>query len=133
MKPIPSILLDLNEKGWIGVDLDGTLATYGPTYQGPLWIGDPVPLMVERINRWIIEGKTIKIFTARVSKTWLNIVKAEADEMAIKDSIYNWCLKVFNRTFEVTAEKDPYMVELWDDIKLMPVERDIGRLITYAG
>lgn len=133
MKEIPTILLDMEKKKWTGVDLDGCLAAYGPTYMGALWIGDPIPEMVSRINRWIIEGKTIKIFTARVSKSWLDIVKHEATKEDIIDEIYSWCIKVFDRTFEVTAEKDPYMVELWDDIRLMPVERDTGRLITYAG
>lgn len=133
MKPIPNIFFDLNKKGWIGVDLDGTLSTYGLTYIGPLWIGDPVPRMVEKVNQWIIEGKNIKIFTARVSKTWLDIIKNEVSEADVRKTIDDWCIKIFNRTFEITSEKDPYLVEIWDDIRLMPVERNTGRLITYVG
>ena len=54
---------DMKRKGWIGVDLDGTLAVY---YDWEI-IGDPIPLMVERVQQWLKEGKHVKIFTARVS------------------------------------------------------------------
>jgi len=50
--------------GWIGVDLDGTLATYGG-WKGPDDIGAPVPAMMKRVKRWIGEGREVRIFTAR--------------------------------------------------------------------
>ena len=53
----------MTQSGWIGVDLDGTLAKYG------IWdgsIGEPIPLMVERVKIWIALGVEVKIFTARV-------------------------------------------------------------------
>lgn len=51
--------------GWIGVDLDGTLAHYEGWDGGN--IGEPIPLMVNRVKGWLSEGKTVKILTARIS------------------------------------------------------------------
>jgi hypothetical protein len=54
--------------GWIGVDLDGTLAYYDPEADfDPEKVGPPVPKMVARVKRWLAEGKTVKILTARVA------------------------------------------------------------------
>jgi len=51
--------------GWIGVDLDGTLAIY--TELTPLLkIGEPIPPMVDRVKRWIAEGHEVRIMTARM-------------------------------------------------------------------
>ena len=52
-------------KGWIGVDLDATLAEYNG-WKGIEEIGDPVPAMADRVRKWIEEGQPIKIMTARV-------------------------------------------------------------------
>jgi len=43
--------------GWIGVDLDGTLAHY-EGFKGAQHIGEPISPMVERVKRWLAEGKT---------------------------------------------------------------------------
>lgn len=93
--------------GWIGVDLDGTLAEYNG-WQGASHIGKPVPLMVERVKRWLAEGKEVKLFTARVSE----------NNPARQESIFainKWCNDVFGIRLPITAEKDYGMVELWDD------------------
>ena len=52
-------------QGWIGVDLDGTLAYYDH-WRGPHHIGDPIPAMLNRVKSWLAEGKDVRIFTARV-------------------------------------------------------------------
>ena len=52
--------------GWIGVDLDGTLAHYDGWY-GPAHIGEPVPSMLQRVKSWLDEGVEVRIFTARAS------------------------------------------------------------------
>ena len=52
-------------EGWIGVDLDGTLAEY-LGWQGMGHIGEPIAPMVERVKAWLAEGKDVRIFTARV-------------------------------------------------------------------
>ena len=54
-------------EGWIGVDLDGTLAEYDG-WVGPQHIGKPVPLMVDRVKRMLDYGEDVRIFTARVHK-----------------------------------------------------------------
>ena len=82
-----------------------------------------------------MQGRVIKIFTARVSQTWLRYASEstnhEVNEKDIRVTIQNWCIKHLGYVLEITAEKDPYMVELWDDIRLMPVERNTGKLVTY--
>lgn len=55
---------EMNE-GWIGIDLDGTLAEYDG-WKGVEHIGKPIPSMVKRVKEWISEGKDVRIFTARV-------------------------------------------------------------------
>src|SRR6185503_6355526 len=41
--------------GWIGVDLDGTLAEYD-SWKGINYIGEPIPLMVSRVREWVCSG-----------------------------------------------------------------------------
>ncbi len=53
--------------GWIGVDLDGTLARYDG-WVGVMHVGDPVPAMLDRVQRWLEQGLDVRIFTARVSR-----------------------------------------------------------------
>lgn len=90
------------KNGWIGVDLDGTLAHYDG-WKGIEHIGAPIPKMVERIKRWRAEGKRVKIFTARA-----------CDRAAIP-YIQKYCFEIFGEAFDVTNIKDYGMVELWDD------------------
>ena len=51
--------------GWIGVDLDGTLAEYDK-WVSPTHIGKPILRMVKRVQKWLAEGRQVKIMTARV-------------------------------------------------------------------
>jgi hypothetical protein len=98
--------------GWIGVDLDGTLAMY-ESWQGPTHIGEPVPAMVERVKRWLAEGREVRIFTARVSHdgSMERIREAGAAMSAIK----KWTTEHIGRVLPVTNVKDYAMIELWDD------------------
>ena len=93
--------------GWIGVDLDGTLAKF-QGWQGAEYIGEPIPCMVNRVKRWLAEGKDVRILTARVSG---NHLEAELSRIAI----HKWCMKYFKQILPVTATKDYGMVECWDD------------------
>ena len=54
------------DTGWIGVDLDGTLAHYDG-WKGVDHIGDPVPKMLMRVLDWRRQGLAVRIFTARVA------------------------------------------------------------------
>lgn len=88
--------------GWIGVDLDGTLAVYGG--QGSInTIGEPIAPMLERVKRWLSEGREVKIFTARASLPELI------------PPVEQWCLKYLGTILPVTCSKDFGMIELWDD------------------
>lgn len=88
--------------GWIGVDLDATLAHYDG-WVAPTHIGDPVPLMADRVRKWLAEGKEVRIFTARACKP---------DGIP---PVEEWCLKHFGVKLRVTNRKDFKMVQLWDD------------------
>jgi hypothetical protein len=99
-------------KGWIGVDLDGTLAEYDE-WQGPAHIGKPIPRMLERVKAWLEEGKDVRIVTARVSHD------GSSDRMLLTlvahEAITNWCVRWLGTTLPVTCGKDYAMLELWDD------------------
>lgn len=88
--------------GWIGVDLDGTLAHY-TGWKGPDSIGEPIPLMVARVKQWLGMGTTVKIFTAR----------ACVPEQI--PPIQAWLKRHGLPDLEITNVKDFGMIELWDD------------------
>ena len=94
---------DAEEKQWIGVDLDGTLAMAEP-WQGFEHIGKPVPNMVKRLNVWLGMGYTVKIVTARAAEPEVAIPPIKA-----------WLKKHGLPDLEVTNAKDMDMIELWDD------------------
>ncbi len=106
-------------KGWIGVDLDGTLAHYDH-WRGPSHIGEPIPKMLARVRQWVSEGKDVRIFTARVSGGLAPHTSEE--QRATRDTIDEWSLEHVGKILPVTNEKDYAMVELWDDraIQVIP-------------
>lgn len=103
--------------GWIGVDLDGTLAHYDE-WKGIEHIGEPVPAMRDRVLLWLAEGKDVRIFTARVH--------LDHDDGAAGDYIAAWCIKHLGAELPITNEKDFGMIELWDD-RCVRVELNTGR------
>lgn len=119
--------------GWIGVDLDGTLATFGGWKGGE--IGEPVPAMVERVQQWIREGKEVKIFTARVASTGMVNEQGQADDQEFvsqqRELIQAWCVRHIGVSLRVTATKDFAMIELWDD-RAVRVEMNTGRVLGGA-
>lgn len=98
-----------NSNGWIGVDLDGTLAKYDK-WNGIEHIGEPVPLMVNRVKAWLEDGKDVRIFTARVATP-----KDGRDLEKTVRVIEEWSLAHIGRILPVTHVKDHGLVELWDD------------------
>lgn len=110
-----------DDRGWIGVDLDGTLAKYGDRFEGPTHIGEPVPKMLERVKKMLAEKKRVKVFTARVHSD------QPAEQLAlVRRAIDMWCLLHIGQTLEVTNVKDFRMRELWDD-RAIQVEKNTGR------
>lgn len=103
--------------GWIGVDLDGTLAHYDG-WVSIEHIGEPIPLMVNRVLEWIEDGRDVRIFTARAAH--------DPDGNAV-GAIEDWCEKYLGKVLPVTNKKDYEMIELWDD-RAIAVEHNTGRI-----
>ncbi len=105
-----------HQPGWIGVDLDATLAEYHG-WQGIEHIGDPIPAMLERVKKWIAEGQPVKIMTARVycgdsgEPAGDRYREAQRARLVIE----KWCLKHLGVILPVTCCKDFAMITLWDD------------------
>ena len=103
--------------GWIGVDLDGTLARYSGWNGGA--IGEPVPAMLRRVEDWLAMGREVRIFTARVAATGKRKASGEIDSQEFADAqrqaIQAWTHKHLGVRLQVTAVKDFACVELWDD------------------
>jgi hypothetical protein len=99
--------------GWIGVDLDGTLARYDG-WQGIDHVGEPIAPMVERVRLWLAKDQKVKIFTARVS--------AESEREAVVAAIHRWLREQGLPALEVTNVKDFGMIECWDDraVQIIP-------------
>jgi hypothetical protein len=114
--------------GWIGVDLDGTLATYDK-WRGIEHIGEPIAPMIERVKRWLTDGNEVRIFTARVDGG-LGGKEAE-DVAAVRHHVEQWCLKNIGIILPVTNVKDFGMAELWDD-RAVQVEANTGRMLGYS-
>ena len=98
--------------GWIGVDLDGTLARYDG-WKGAEHIGEPIPSMLERVTRWLSTGQEVRIFTARVWTDGTPERTAEATRAG--EIIANWCFEHIGMVLPITCVKDFGMIELWDD------------------
>lgn len=105
-----------NGSPWIGVDLDGTLARDLGSARGDD-IGSPIEPMLVRVQKWIAEGRTVKIFTARAS--------SPRQVVAIKE----WLASCGLPDLEVTNVKDLHMIELWDD-RCVQVTTNLGEPIS---
>lgn len=110
------------QRGWIGVDLDGTLAVYDG-WKGLDHIGAPVPAMVARVKQWLADGWEVRIFTARVTPA------PGADIGGFRLALMEW-LVVEGLPFDLQATnvKDFEMVELWDD-RAVSVEQNTGKAL----
>lgn len=111
--------------GWIGVDLDGTLAHWDRAY--PDEIGAPIPAMVERVKKWLAEGREVRIFTSRVETVTQDVETAKHQAQRI----VWWCRAHLGRVLPVTCSKDFECLEIWDD-RAVSVERNTGRMLRCA-
>ena len=103
---------------WIGVDLDGTLAEWDG-WKGPEYIGKPIPLMLDRVKRWIKMDIEVRVFTARAS------VPEHIPP------VQKWLKENGLGNVRVTNEKDYRMLQLWDD-RCIQVIPNTGQLIKNA-
>lgn len=119
--------------GWIAVDLDGTLAFYD-TWRGVEHIGEPIAPMLDRVKRWLSEGKDVRIFTARVDGGTVALSmgdkngEAHRDVENVRAHIEAWCVRHVGRVLPVTCQKDYGMIELWDD-RCVQVIPNTGRTL----
>lgn len=116
-------------KGWIGVDLDGTLAIYDE-WRGASHIGDPIPVMVERVKNWMQSGIEVRIVTARVFAA-PNDAARQVEAAYATLAIQEWCMRNIGHPLPITCTKDFGMVELWDD-RCVQVEPNTGIRIDGA-
>lgn len=101
-------------RGWVGIDLDGTLAEYHG-WQGIYHIGAPIHRTVEHIKYLLLSGVDVRIFTARVQEG--------PDAVA---AIKAWCEEHLGVVLPVTNVKDFGMVYALDD-RIVTVEFNTGR------
>jgi hypothetical protein len=101
-------------RGWVGIDLDGTLAVASENLDE---IGEPIPEMAERLLRFHRAGVQVKIFTARASTPkQVPLIKAWLQRNQLPD-------------IEITNIKDAAMARLYDD-KAVQVIRNTGRIVS---
>ena len=104
-------------RGWVGVDLDGTLAIYNGWNDGK--IGKPIQVMVDKVKKWLKDGIDVRIITARVARTGVRNEYLQIDDDKFADEqeilIKKWCKEYLGQELPVTATKDFAMVEMYDD------------------
>ena len=108
--------------GWIGVDLDGTLAK-SLKARANEEIGPPVHRMVQRVRVWLAHGQDVRIFTARINRN-----RGQVKAMRARRAIEAWCKRHLGQVLPITYEKDWDMALLFDD-KARQVEHDTGRVL----
>ena len=92
--------MNANPQGWIGVDLDGTLAEYTGDIS---YIGKPILPMLDRVKKWIADSSEDRILTARAG------AKASCKQ------IRSWLRNVGLPELPITDRKDFSTIALWDD------------------
>jgi hypothetical protein len=98
----PRPYLSLEAAGWIGVELDGTLAHYEKNQQR-LSIGEPVAKMHMRVKQWLMVGIDVRLFTARAADPQMLPV------------ITAWLKQHHLEKMKLTFKKDFAMSQFWDD------------------
>jgi hypothetical protein len=120
----------ISSHGWVGVDLDGTLATF-ELGQWPK-IGEPVPSILETVEQLLADGREVRIMTARVGGLFKPDVSVDEYEDAVMQKLLveKWCHKHLGRALPVTAVKD-YDMDLLLDDRAVAVEKNTGRTLTF--
>ena len=108
--------------GWIGFDLDGTLAD-NTEWQGIDHVGKPLKETLARLKQHLAEGEDVRIFTARV-----NPRQTEREILEARMAIKVWCNKYIGRELPITCEKD-WDLKLFYDDRAIQAERNTGRIL----
>lgn len=125
--------------GWIGFDLDGTLAHYNSGKFRADEVGEPIAPIVQLARRYMARGNEIRIFTARVYPInacidalssdiqldiWMMQLRRQAPELMKEriteafttvKAIRKWSELHLGRVVSVTNVKDYNMTVLYDD------------------
>jgi hypothetical protein len=95
---------------WVGVDFDGTLATYDH-YRGDDHVGQPVEPIVRLVRKFLHDGVEVRLFTARKPHPVLR----------------KWMKQHLGQVLPITNVKDPGMIAMYDD-RAINVQRNTGKL-----
>ena len=115
--------MEWDGEGWIGVDLDGTLAEWN-TGDDVNQIGAPIHTVADRVRDWVAARIEVRIMAARVSSLACRACIEKQKEM-----IREWTKEHIGTALEATAEKDMDMVQLWDD-RAITVQKNTGLCLT---
>lgn len=106
----------MSAAGWVGFDLDGTLAVYD-RWRGIEHIGEPIAPVVALLRELRDAGVEVRIFTARCQ-----------EGPAAIQVIEQWCADHLGAVLPVTDRKDFRMVSFIDD-RAVTVEMNTGRFL----
>jgi hypothetical protein len=106
----------MSQNGWVGVDLDSTLAVYDK-WRGIEHIGAPIEPIREFVLNLRKAGVEVRIFTARVQEGPRAITAIEL-----------WCKVHLGEVLPVTDRKDFNMVYCVDD-RAVSVEKNTGKFL----
>lgn len=112
--------------GWVGFDLDGTLAIASIGGLHP--IGEPIPKMVEMCKQFLEDGWEVRIVTARAAPPFLDPNGNPVTGSEMIQEVQDWTEKHLGVRLPVTCSKDYRMIRLFDD-RAIQVEFNTGRLI----
>lgn len=107
---------DPSMHGWVGFDLDGTIARDEPGAAHGYGIGEPIPEMITLIKAYLAKGADVRIVTARAG-----------DRTAIP-FIQQYTVAHIGQALEITDKKDYQMWCLYDD-RAVSVERNTGKIL----
>ena len=102
------------------VDFDGTLAFFSG-WKGPGHLGQPIPLMVKRVQNFLADGDQVVVFTARMN---VNGDYGVQDFDKIRKDIEDWCMRHVGQKLEVSNAKGPADT-IYDD-KAFRIVRNTG-------
>ena len=139
-------MVDEARKGWIGVDLDGTMFRYDG-WIGWNVFGEPIEPMVARVRAWIAEGREVRIVTARVGlqfqvgtrdqkklvhsgvrENFCRVTREPFSDLMMVSAIHDHLDRHGLPPLAVQCHKDVDMIELWDD-RAVQVVPNTGRTL----
>lgn len=109
------------------VDLDSTLAYYDG-WVDPLYIGEPITLMVNKVKNFIKQGKKVIIFTARITESYSGRELSQKEIFDIDQAIKSWCELHIGKRLLVTNKKTLYAEAIYDD-RAIQVDKNTGKIL----